>query len=62
MISNTTFLNTKQVAGIIGYSSSWVRMLALSGELKYYRPKGRRFMKFKARDVAAYMGCKVEEL
>lgn len=61
-MNSTSFLNTKQVAGIIGYSSSWVRMLALAGEIKYYRPQGRRFMRFKAEDVAKYMGCKVEDL
>lgn len=59
---NSTTLNAKQVSEILGYSASWVRMLALAGEIKYYRPEGRRKMLFLKSDVAKFLGCKEEEL
>lgn len=59
---NNATLNAKQVSEILGYSTSWVRMLALAGELKYYRPAGRRKMTFLKADVAKFLGCKEEEL
>lgn len=61
-MQNNTRLDSKQVAALIGYCPAWVRMLALAGEIKYYRPAGRRKMVFKAQDIAQFLGCKVEEL
>ncbi len=61
-MTNNTRLNSKQVGELLGYSAAWVRMLALAGEIKYYRPDGRRKMLFRAADVAKFLGCKVEEL
>ncbi len=55
-------LTAKQVSEILGYSPAWVRMLALAGEIKYYRPAGRRKMTFLKADVAKFLGCKEEEL
>lgn len=55
-------LNAKQVSEILGYTPAWVRMLALSGELKYYRPEGRRKMTFLKADVAKFLGCNEGDL
>lgn len=55
-------LTAAEVAKLIGLSLSRTREVARAGDIKFYRPQGRRKMVFKAKDVAAYLGCKVEEL
>ncbi len=58
---NTT-LTAKQVSEILGYSPAWVRMLANAGEIKCYRPEGRRKMTFLKADVAKFLGCNEGDL
>lgn len=63
MISNgNVLLTTAEVATLVGLSVSRLREIARAGDIKFYRPKERRRMLFKAKDVAEYMGCAVEEL
>ena len=63
MISNgNAILTTAQAAALVGLSVNRFREIARAGDVKFYRPAERRKMTFKARDIAAYMGCKVEEL
>ena len=63
MISNgNSILTTKEAAAMVGLSVSRLRELANAGIIKFYRPQGRRKMIFKAKDVAHFFGCKVEDL
>lgn len=54
-------LTTKQAAACLGWSMYWTRVRAQAGDIPYYRP-GKRKMIFKAKDIAAFLGCKVEDL
>lgn len=63
MISNgNAILTATQAAQLVGLSVNRFREIARAGDVKFYRPQGRRKMTFKAKDIAAYLGCKVEEL
>lgn len=63
MINNgNALLTTAQVATLVGLSVNRLREIARAGDIKFYRPAGRRKMTFKAKDVAAYLGCEVSEL
>lgn len=63
MISNgNTILTAAQAAALVGLSVNRFREIARAGDVKFYRPAGRRKMTFKAKDIAAYMGCEVSEL
>lgn len=63
MISNeNTNLTATQAAAMVGLSVNRFREIARAGDIKFYRPAGRRKMTFKAKDIAAYLGCKVEDL
>lgn len=55
-------LTAAQAAKLVGLSVNRFREIARAGDIKFYRPKGRRKMAFKAKDIASYLGCKVEEL
>ena len=58
---NETF-TAAEAAGMVGLSVNRFREIARAGDVKYYRPAGRRKMIFKAKDIAAYLGCEVNEL
>lgn len=63
MINNgNTILTAAQAAALVGLSVNRFREIARAGDVKFYRPEGRRKMTFKAKDIAAYLGCAVEEL
>lgn len=56
MITNfNNYLSAKQVAEIVGLSVGRLREIARAGEIKFYRPQGRRKMLFSRDDVETYI-------
>ena len=55
-------LSTAQAAQCLGWSKYWLRVRAKAGDIPYFQPRPNASIKFIARDIAAFRGCKVEEL
>ena len=56
------FYNTEEVAAMLGVSVQRLRVLALAGNIKAYRPEGARRWRFSKKSIAQYLGCAEEEL
>lgn len=54
-------LTTKQAAACLGWTPQWLRVKARGGEIDYIRP-GKRKMGFRAKAIAEFLKCNVEDL
>lgn len=62
MVKKMEFMNSAQVAKVLGLSLRRVQELAAAGIIRNYRPKGLRKIIFVKKDVAQYIGMPEEWL